>query len=432
MVPVVQSSAVHRPAGAVSSALFGISLFVLLSGLLVNPWAGRLWRHDLANYREAMLEYAIWAAIGGAALALCGWRARKSPDGYAGRIGILLAAVLILVVLPDRLLLAKYGRRLLVHDKENIYRYRPNSFRVWSDDVGRGTISINGCGLRDDDFPAAKPAGEYRILCLGDSVTMGHGIAHEETFCELLESALAGHSGKGAACRVINAGVQGYATWQELNLLRRLLILQPDMVVIGFCLNDLTEPFVSSKALGGTGIGYQGFPATGSGAIGYFWSDTGYGRFFQNLLSGKQRVAAAKREETYNVANIARAERNDPVYGPAWDKTLADLRSIYALTAERGIRTLLAVFPYKFQILDRTCRRPQAILAEHAKEAGIEFVDLLTVFEESVGGAGNPDEKLRRYFLDDNHLSPEGHLLVATVLRDYFEPLKAGDIPVRN
>lgn len=40
----------------------------------------------------------------------------------------------------------------------------------------------------------------------------------------------------------INAGVGGYSAWQEYEYLRsRGVTLDPDMVVVGFVLNDVTE-----------------------------------------------------------------------------------------------------------------------------------------------------------------------------------------------
>jgi lysophospholipase L1-like esterase len=252
-------------------------------------------------------------------------------------------------------------------------------------------------------------------------VTMGHGVSHDETFCERLEAMVGRQRGEGASCQVINAGVQGYATWQELNMLRRLLVLRPDMVIVGFCPNDVTEPLVSDRALGGTGVGYQGFPVTANRAVGYFWSDTGYGRLAQRVMSRKQNVAAAKREEVFSVARLSQAGKDDPVFGPAWDKTLADLKEINHLARTHGITAILVVLPYRFQVLDRERRRPQAILAEHAEESGIEILDLSEVFERAVRASPNAEEALNRLFLDENHLSPDGHSLVASALFDHME-----------
>src|SRR5262245_40825317 len=37
-------------------------------------------------------------------------------------------------------------------------------------------FAINSKGLRDDEIPYEKPAGEYRILVCGDSFTLGYTV----------------------------------------------------------------------------------------------------------------------------------------------------------------------------------------------------------------------------------------------------------------
>ena len=39
----------------------GIGAFVVLSGLLVNPWLGRFYRRNIIEYQDVMLTYFIWS-----------------------------------------------------------------------------------------------------------------------------------------------------------------------------------------------------------------------------------------------------------------------------------------------------------------------------------------------------------------------------------
>jgi lysophospholipase L1-like esterase len=101
-----------------------------------------------------------------------------------------------------------------------------------------GLIS-NAQGLREDhEVPLAKPPGEVRILFLGDSVTFGYLVRHEETFVRGVERELRTRvAGARVAC--INAGVPGYSLFQGLRFLEtRGFALAPDLVVLEFGWND--------------------------------------------------------------------------------------------------------------------------------------------------------------------------------------------------
>ncbi|MBU1909947.1 MAG: SGNH/GDSL hydrolase family protein, partial [Verrucomicrobia bacterium] len=98
----------------------------------------------------------------------------------------------------------------------------------------------NRLGFRDRDHPVQKPAGTFRILVLGDSITMGLELERtEDIFTFVLERAL---REKGYAADVLNFGVSGYNTQQEVEMLAdKGLAFQPDLVVLAYCLNDTLQ-----------------------------------------------------------------------------------------------------------------------------------------------------------------------------------------------
>ena len=69
--------------------------------------------------------------------------------------------------------------------------------------LGNNRVSLNSNGHRDDDMPVAKPAGERRILVLGDSVTFGWGVDQGEDFPARLEALLRQQDNR--VWRVINS-----------------------------------------------------------------------------------------------------------------------------------------------------------------------------------------------------------------------------------
>ncbi len=97
-------------------------------------------------------------------------------------------------------------------------------------------IEINRLGLRGPEVAPKAPA-EYRVLALGDSSTVGFEVPYEEAFTALMEARLARRL--DVPVRVINAGVRGYGTDQQLLTYRRLgRELQPDLVLLVFNGND--------------------------------------------------------------------------------------------------------------------------------------------------------------------------------------------------
>lgn len=102
-------------------------------------------------------------------------------------------------------------------------------------------IETNTWGFRGREFPPRKPAGGFRILGLGDSFTFGRR-SPDEVYLELLERRLAG-AALPFAVEVLNAGVPGYDTRQEIAHLAKFgLRLSPDLVVLGlFVTGDVIE-----------------------------------------------------------------------------------------------------------------------------------------------------------------------------------------------
>jgi len=109
--------------------------------------------------------------------------------------------------------------------------------------LGAKTVALNAHGLRDEEIPYAKPAGEKRILALGDSVTFGWGVDQGKGFCDHMESLL-NSSKDDITWQVINAGVNGYNSIQEVTYLRiEGMRYNPDVVILTYVRNDVDAIF---------------------------------------------------------------------------------------------------------------------------------------------------------------------------------------------
>jgi lysophospholipase L1-like esterase len=154
----------------------------------------------------------------------------------------LLGEVIVRLTLKDQ------ERAVLYPRYQTGYQYGPYTLRgIWPDAHFRHT-SIDGSwefvtnnrGFRDTrDFPYAKPVGTLRVLALGDSHTQGYEVRQEATFSAVLERYLRTH---GMRAEVLNAGVSGFGTAEELAFLENEgYRYQPDVVVVAFYANDFED-----------------------------------------------------------------------------------------------------------------------------------------------------------------------------------------------
>jgi lysophospholipase L1-like esterase len=86
--------------------------------------------------------------------------------------------------------------------------------------------------MRGPERAEKKPEGGFRVLVLGDSIAYGVGVSMGDTFAAKLEERLQA-AVKDRYVDVLNAGVSGYNTSQQLAVLEsRLQRHTPDAVVL--------------------------------------------------------------------------------------------------------------------------------------------------------------------------------------------------------
>lgn len=203
-----------------------------------------------------------------------------------------------------------------------------------------------------------------RILALGDSVTMGLFVEDRAAiWTEVLERRL---TAAGHAVEVINFGVSGYNTGQEVALLEdRGLRLSPDLVVLQYSLNDVEE------VNGGIVARLRELEEEGAAVD-------------RNLLqpwlsrSALYRLVAARR------------------LAPARDRALADLasdtvaesfRRLASLASDHGFAVFVAVFP-EFRRYREEDRSHHERLRELSTAHGFSHLDLYRAFAECAARLG--------------------------------------------
>jgi hypothetical protein len=102
-------------------------------------------------------------------------------------------------------------------------------------------VSFNSTGMRDHEHTVEKPQGTFRILLLGDSFMEALQVPADSMLATLMERDLS--SATGRTVEVINAGVSGWGTNDELRYLTRYgLDYNPDLVVVAMTLhNDISD-----------------------------------------------------------------------------------------------------------------------------------------------------------------------------------------------
>lgn len=162
---------------------------------------------------------------------------------WLGNVFLVLAGAAI------GILLVEVGLRIFGYSVPNFYRsdfYTGAALRAgaegWWKKEGGAYIKINSEGLRDREHAKAKPPHTFRIAVLGDSYAEAMQVPVEDTFWAILERELQScRLLRGRQVEVINFGVAGYGTAQELLTLRhRVWDYSPDLVILTFLSgNDL-------------------------------------------------------------------------------------------------------------------------------------------------------------------------------------------------
>jgi hypothetical protein len=169
-----------------------------------------------------------------------GWRSKLINKLFLILFGVLLGAILAEVALR----IAGYSYpEFYQPDASRGYGLRPN-MEGWYRKEGEAYVRINSDGLRDREHTKTKPANTVRIALLGDSYPEGFQVAMEDTFWKIMERKLTecGAFG-GQNIEVINFGVSGYGTAQELLTLREhVWQYSPDIVLLTVITNnDITD-----------------------------------------------------------------------------------------------------------------------------------------------------------------------------------------------
>jgi lysophospholipase L1-like esterase len=397
-----------REAASLGNLLLAAGAVLALLALAADPGLVARFHFRRPLSSEALAETARTRAIlGAAALALAlggGWlrfgRRARPPSPWAIR-GVLAAGALLLPML-----VLERGARPFVERLTTLFqvdpllgwRNRPGAADTFWGEPAR----INAQGLRGTERARPKPAGARRVLVLGDSVAFGLLLTDDAvTFPAALERAL-GEAGAPAEC--LNAGVAGWSTRQQrLYLAREGEGWQPDLVLVLFVLNDVTE-----RTSGAATLAYTRPPH-----LPAWLAESGIYLALHELalrrsLRGDSPAARAHRERLTPYHLLLQSD--SPPVREAWQGWWPEIEGIRRWCEERALPLVLAAFPYALQVRDEGLDAPQRLLADYAARRGLAYLDLLPPLAQPLrNGACVLDD----LFLDGVHPSARGVELAA-------------------
>lgn len=283
----------------------------------------------------------------------------------------------------------------------------------WQDawDINQASFDYRGkanrLGYRDRDHDVVKAAGVYRVVVLGDSIAAGLFIsAYENTFPALLEVRLREH---GVNAEVINFGVNGYNTQQEVETLKdRGLQFSPDLVLLAYCFND--------RKMSGNNMLLRLLEKE----QGRTWPSETTSDWLAHKSHLYRRLwYAPSLNDKGELPAEYESLRSDTV-----EKYFAELGR---LQEEHGFQTLVASFPF-LRNLDKPypqkLREDRLAVSRWSKQYGLHHIDLLPTFRKCALETGE------RVFVDALHPTVTGHRCVAETAADYIAEVLTPRQPV--
>jgi hypothetical protein len=315
----------------------------------------------------------------------------RSDCGASRKIlGWAALAIVVLLVGSELTLRFAFGLgRPLLYTADAQVGYLPSP----NQDIRRfgATIHINQFGMRSDDLPRSRVEPGIRLLFIGDSVTFGTTrVDQDRIFTELIKTRMRSRSGRKVEIMNVSAG--GWAPENEYRYLESRGTFNADVVLLVINTNDLDQPFaVLEKSLQ--------FPTSNpTSAIEELWS---------RYLEPRVKPSASLIDPGSVAESLPDAERNERV--------LSALESAREYSESHGAHFAIIYSPSTFAI-ERTA--PWKAIIQ-------KFMDWTILKRIKLINMSSAYSKYQRdaVYLDDIHLRPFGHALVATEFMNHYDDI---------
>jgi len=340
----------------------------------------------------------------------------------------------------------------------------PGASGWWEKPCFRTFVRFNSQGLRDTEHEEARSPGTYRIVVLGDSYAEAMQVKLEESFPKVLERELQKYLGPTRKVEVINLGVSGFGTDQELLALRHYGIkYQPDLVLLAFLTgNDVRNNYyLLEERANGEPVKKPYFlldsqgqlvlqqPSNLPAQLGQdpLWKRVGrkfrtghwaweklYRIRMQKAQARVVRGSPQRQPQAGAVDNGVYLRRYPPEWEEAWRITEALVVEVARESRKAGARFLLVSLTDPFQLAlqqnkqnnpELDPERPIQMLTDIARRHGLDYLPLLPLFRQAMEQNGYQLEDL--HYSCDGHWTPLGHRLAGEAIARYLAGATALD-----
>lgn len=233
-------------------------------------------------------------------------------------------------------------------------------------------VFINNAGMRCRRNFRPKAEDVFRIVVLGDSYVLGHGVAEEDRVGDQLEAFYrnAGITEDGRAIEVLSVGLSGWTLFQEASYLTSYYAAyQPDLIIVLTVGNDISTNS-SSHALGNWQQRFS--PEEYAHGSGFFSDD-------QHLAFGMRGNASAMRFIS------------SPTADQYWRKATEKLAELENLQKRNGAKMLVSVMnPLNMTPTGFSVRFMDAV-ADAGISSPLQMVTFLACEETMVPNDGHPN-----------------------------------------
>jgi sugar lactone lactonase YvrE/lysophospholipase L1-like esterase len=285
-------------------------------------------------------------------------------------------------------------------------------------------IRTNNLGYRGDDI-LDKTDKEFRILVLGDSITLADYAPEDGTYPAYLERRLKLLGPAANGVRVINSGTSSIDLRSEFMILMETgLSTKPDIIVEGLYLNDADVSFTLNAVTYPPSIRW-------SRLLTFLMSRTNYLRTALQVRARQEdRKTEQKDFEARNpVTKDGDWHESDGAFNreivdafgdwgyawtdDAWRKMEETLTLMKQVAADHDAELYVVLLPVRQQVEAKKLRdEPQRQFERVAQKLGLRYLNLLPTLREKFA-ADHTD-----FYYDHCHMRPEGNELVGRLIAE--------------